>query len=113
MMENKNYLRIENGPEIWFVGTAKALADMVKEWIVEELYSIPDENGRSFYKDEEFQDALETADELDTLAREYGDFQLFQIHYTDGEEWITDRYIERLGVTGYDHGDGCITERRG
>lgn len=87
-MEKYKVLDIMSGGERYFIGTAHDLALMVKEWIVEDIYMIPEENGRSFMEDGEFMDSLAIADELDTLAREESETAIYRIHYTDGEEMI-------------------------
>lgn len=52
-----------------YIGTAKDLSKEVKDWIVGDLYRIPEENERSFLKDPEFLLELRLADKLDELER--------------------------------------------
>ena len=86
-IKEDSVMKIDEGIDIYYVGTAKNLANMVKEWIIEDLYRIPDENGRSFLEDEEFKEALEVADRFDEIAT-WNSNVLYSLHYIDGEGYV-------------------------
>ena len=80
-------LRYEDNADIYYIGTAKVLSNMVKEWITGMLYDIPENSYRSFMQDEEFKDALQIADTLDEIV--LGDkHSLYKLHYIDGEGYV-------------------------
>ncbi len=88
---NEKYLRheiqVDGVTYINFIGKAKDLSDMVKEWIAEDLYRNPCENHRSFYQDDEFLDSLRVADELDAIWLKE-DENLYCLSYIDGNGYI-------------------------
>lgn len=83
-----NTIKIEYSEDACsYIGTAEELSKMVKDWIVEDIYRIPNENERSFLEDSEFLLELRLANKLDELARhDYEnepDLPLYDVEFTD------------------------------
>ena len=79
-----NIVKIEeyDGETVKLVGLAEDLSRKVKDYLVEALYDIPEQNKRSFLEDAEFQTSLHAADDLDKISMAYPT-NIYMIRFED------------------------------